>query len=363
MPAAFYGMIANLDENLGKLEAFLENKGLKEKTILIYMSDNGTQSTAASQIYNAGTRAKKTSVCEGGHRVPLFIRWPNGKLKHGTETGELTQVQDLLPTLINLCELRNKDSKFDGQSLAGLLKGTKTQLPDRKLVIQYRDSGNPWNPAVVLWKKWRLLKEKKGRKPQKKNAPLELYHVGRDPGQKRNIATKFPKIVETMKEHYEEWHTEARQLFNRKRWITIGSKQANPMVLYAQDRVGDYCDNPRGLTTATATGYCNVIVDRPGTYEIELRRWPKESNKTLTEPWDDSPAKKQSAIAFASMDIANDGMLKDVKPTDTHATFRLDLPTGKTQLLTHFIDKDGQALGSAIYVYVRGIEKTAALTR
>ena len=85
MPTHFYGMIANLDENLGRLEAFLEEKKLKDNTIVIYMADNGTQSTAAKEIYNAGMREKKTSVYEGGHRVPFFIRWPNGELQHGED--------------------------------------------------------------------------------------------------------------------------------------------------------------------------------------------------------------------------------------------------------------------------------------
>ena len=125
VPSKFYGMIANLDENLGKLEAFLKEKGLRENTLLIYMSDNGTQSTQAKEIFNFGMRDKKTSVYEGGHRVPLFVRWPEGQLAHGASVEELTQVQDLLPTLIDLCDLTKIDSPspFNGTSLASLLKG------------------------------------------------------------------------------------------------------------------------------------------------------------------------------------------------------------------------------------------------
>ena len=74
MPSEFYGMIANLDENLGKLEAFLTERKLSDNTILIYTSDNGTQSKQAQAIFNAGMRDKKTSVFEGGHRVPCFVR-------------------------------------------------------------------------------------------------------------------------------------------------------------------------------------------------------------------------------------------------------------------------------------------------
>ena len=125
IPSKFYGMIANLDENLGKLEAFLKEKGLRENTLLIYMSDNGTQSTQAKEIFNFGMRDKKTSVYEGGHRVPLFVRWPKGQLSHGATVEELTQVQDLLPTLIDLCDLTKIDSPlpFNGTSLAGLTQG------------------------------------------------------------------------------------------------------------------------------------------------------------------------------------------------------------------------------------------------
>jgi arylsulfatase A-like enzyme len=365
IPSKFYGMIANLDENFGKLEAFLIEKNLRDNTLLIYMADNGTQSRGAQEIFNAGMRARKTSVYEGGHRVPLFVRWPNGDLQHGSSIDALTQVQDILPTLIEMCGLRNKNSKFDGMSLAGLLTGTETKLPDRKLVTQYRVSGEPWDPAVVMWDKWRLLKEKKGRRPQKRNLPLELYHVGRDPGQKRNVAAKFPEVVASMKKHYEEWHAEAKKLYARERWITVGSQQANPVILYSQDWVGDYCDNPKGLSQATAQGYWNINVDRAGTYEVELRRWPKESKKTLTEGWNGPRDRGDSArpIAAANLKVAKADLTQDTKPTDTHAAFSLRLPVGKMQLATTFLDKDGEGLCSAIYVYVRRIENTASLIR
>ena len=73
-----------------------------------------------------------------------------------------------------------------------LLKGDSSELPDRKLVVQYRESGQPWDPAVVMWNQWRLLKPKKGRNPQPPNAPLELYRLDRDPGQKKNVAADHP---------------------------------------------------------------------------------------------------------------------------------------------------------------------------
>lgn len=371
MPSKFYGMIANLDENLGKLESFLREKGLRDNTLLIYMSDNGTQSTRAKEIFNAGMREKKTSVYEGGHRVPLFVRWPEGKLNHDSDVNELTPVQDILPTLIDLCGLdvgrallpvdqaAGRPSKtgksarptFDGTSLAGLLKGTAKELPDRKLVIQYRVSGEKWAPAVVLWDKWRLV------------GPGKLYNVADDPHQDHNVAHQHPNIVQQMEAHYDEWYAEAKPLFDRPRWITIGSEEENPLILYAQDWVGDYCDNAGGLSSGTAHGYWNVDVDRAGQYEIELRRWPKESNKALPEGWAKGPggtARSAKPITAANLSIAGKNYTLDTNPTDTHATFHVELPKGKTRLSTLFLNAQDRSICSAMYVYLRRLDEGAA---
>ena len=243
-------------------------------------------------------------------------------------------------------------------SLTGLLKGTTDELPDRKLVVQYRVSGAPWDPAVVMWGKWRLLKEKERRRAPKNTRPPQLYHVGRDPGQARNIAARHPDVVKAMTEHYEAWHAEARKLFDRRRWITIGGIEANPMTLYSQDWVGDYCDNPRGLSQSTAHGFWDVIVDREGVYQIELRRWPHESNKTHTEGWDGPQDTGASArpIKMARLKVADQDRSIDTQPASTHATFQVRLSAGKTQLSTTFLDADGQELCSAIYVQVRRLD-------
>ena len=217
IPDTFYGMISNIDENLGKLDTFLNEQNLRDNTVLVYMSDNGTQSSGARRLFNAGMQDKKTSVFDGGHRVPCFVRWPGGQLKHGRDVDELTQVQDLLPTLIELCGLEGDSSQFDGISLAGLLKGKSMELPDRKLVVQYRTSGEKWKPAVVMWKKWRLV------------GPHRLYNIVDDPHQDINVAAQHPEIAQAMTDHYDAWHAEAKSLFDKPRWITVGSEAANPI--------------------------------------------------------------------------------------------------------------------------------------
>src|SRR5262249_49884338 len=135
-PAGFFGMIANIDENLGRLDAFLRRTGLRDNTILIYMNDNG--GTAGVSVYNAGLRGRKTQYYEGGHRSAFFFRWPAGGLRRPCDLDPRAGVQAALPTLIDLCGLpAPRGARFDGTSLAGLLRGTADALPDRMLVVQY----------------------------------------------------------------------------------------------------------------------------------------------------------------------------------------------------------------------------------
>ncbi|QHI69713.1 arylsulfatase [Tichowtungia aerotolerans] len=181
-PAArFYGLIENLDWNLGRLVRFLEEKQLDQNTILIYSSDNGT--AFGDTVYNAGMRGKKRSLYDGGHRVPLFVRWP-GKLPAGVEISALVQTQDLLPTLLDLANISFRPGQFDGISLAEPLKaGSSAGLPDRMLTIQYGSDdpagGHQKHDAAVIWNQWRLVGNR------------ELYDLRKDPGQQTDGGAPF----------------------------------------------------------------------------------------------------------------------------------------------------------------------------
>src|SRR6185295_2432810 len=159
--ASFFGMIANLDENMAKLDAFLSQNGLRDNTILIFLTDNG--GTGGVTVHNAGMRGKKIDLYEGGHRVPCFIRWPGGGLRPAGDIGELTQCQDLLPTLLDLCGVdTTKTAVIDGISLAKLLRGETERLPDRMPVIQFSRMNAPEpkkGDAAVLWQRWRLVQD------------------------------------------------------------------------------------------------------------------------------------------------------------------------------------------------------------
>ena len=147
-------MIAHLDKRFGDLERFLADEGLRDDTIVVFMTDNG--GTAGVRTYNAGLRAGKTTYYEGGHRVPCWVRWPAGKLGEPRDIDTPTHIQDVLPTLLELCDVKPGGAKFDGTSLAGLLRGTQKELPDRMLVVQYGQVPEKWD-SCVIWNKWRLV--------------------------------------------------------------------------------------------------------------------------------------------------------------------------------------------------------------
>ena len=134
--AEFYGMLANIDENFGKLEAFLKKEGLFENTILIFMTDNGSgggMSKDGKLGHNHGFRGSKGHTTEGGHRVPFFIRWPAGQIQGGKDIPDLAAHVDLLPTMSGLCKLTlPNDLDLDGIDFSPLLLGRTIRAPGKR---------------------------------------------------------------------------------------------------------------------------------------------------------------------------------------------------------------------------------------
>jgi arylsulfatase len=347
-PAAFFGMMANLDENLGRLDAFLRENGLSENTIFIYMNDNGA--TAGAQVYNAGLRGRKTQYYEGGHRASCFVRWPAGGLRAPSDVDALTEVQDVLPTLIDLCGLPAPSGvKFDGTSLAGLLRGTSEALPDRTLVVQYGQRPTLWDSAV-MWGKWRLVNGK------------ELYDLKADPGQKVDVAERHPDVLARMRGHYEAWWAGVSPTLDDFTPVVIGSDRENPVTLSAVDWANVYCDNMIDLRDGRErNGPWYVLPERDGTYEVELRRWPREADAPIAgavpafQAVDGGlPPGKALPVARARLKLADVDETKAVTPADKGVVFTLTLKAGtKLPMQTWLYDADGKELCGAYFAYVR----------
>jgi arylsulfatase A-like enzyme len=334
--ANFYGMITNIDENMGRLVRHIRKLSLERNTILIFMTDNGT-----SGGYSAGMRGKKGSEYDGGHRVPFFIRWPRGGVEGGRDIDRLAAHVDVLPTLVELCGLDKPQAvKHDGTSLVPLLSGEVADWPDRTLLVHSQRIEHPekWRKSAVMTDRYRLVNGK------------ELYDIKEDPGQNKDIAEDNPQIVEKLRNSYEDWWASVSERFDGYCEIIIGSDEGNPCRLMSHDW---HSPNPAWSQGAVsggskANGFWAVQVARDGAYEFALRRWPVEVDKPITAA---IPGGKAISATNARLKVADVDVSKPVAK-DAHAvTFKVQLEAGKTRLQTWFTDEEGTSRG-AYYVYV-----------
>ncbi len=361
---AFYGMITNIDENMGRLLQFLEDYDLADDTILIFMTDNGSSGgwTSDGRGYNAGMRGKKGSYYDGGHRVPFFIRWPGGDIQGGRDIDAMVLHIDLLPTLIDLCGLECPEVlDFDGTSVAGLLDDSLQNLPDRVHFVQYRQDTVPpkkWENAVMT-RRWRLIH---GR---------ELYDIKADPGQQHDVAAQYPEVVERLRAAHEAWWAEIAPQLEDYCPISLGNDAENPTRLDAFDVLGDVAWNQGHILLAKrSTGRWAVDVEQPGDYRVSFRRWPEELDLPLDAevareeaariPYVDTPASVRIQPTHARLEIFDHVETMPVKPGAKEVTFRLQITqTGMTHLEAWFVnaETDDPHEQGAYYVYVERIEK------
>lgn len=346
--AAFFAMIANIDDNLGRLERTLIDAGLFEDTIVVFTCDNG--GTAGRAVFNWGLRDAKASNYEGGHRVPCLLRWPGGGLDEGIEVTTPTQIQDVLPTLLDLCDIPAGDVQFDGASLVPLMR--ERDFPERMLVVQYGARERPVKyDAAVIWNQWRLQKG------------TELYDIEADRAQAKDVAAQNPDVVARMRAFYDEWWAK-REPGNREPIpMLLGVPGHDPSLLTSIDWWEVDCDNINFVSNGTGGprgGAWHVDVQTAGTYRIELRRWPFHSNKALgsegprqtingralTQPVKQMPA----AAVVLSTDGAEQSVA--VKPTDRGGTLQVQLSAGRHVLQGWLRDAAGNDLCGAYYAQV-----------
>ncbi len=349
--ASFFGMIANIDENIGKFDAFLRDSGLDRDTIVIFLTDNGGQ--RGTPVFNGGMRGVKGTLYEGGHRVPCFIRWPAGSLGAARDIDELTEVQDILPTMIDLLGFTTPPgTQFDGVSLVPLLRGTAAHLPDRKLVVQYSHYLHPLptkGDAAVMWHNWRLIQGK------------ELYDVAADPRQQRNVATRHPEVVAEMRSHYDRWWAKVEPRIDEPIRIVVGSNAENPTILSSLDWWNVFMAMSDQVRAGERrNGAWRLSVERAGRYEIALRRWPLEADAAIASGVPPYRAVNGNfapgvalPIARARLVVAQIDQTIAVQPSDKAAVFTAELTEGPVDLQTWFYDSQGKEVCGAYYVQVK----------
>ncbi|MBW3541126.1 MAG: arylsulfatase [Planctomycetes bacterium] len=198
---AALAMCENINWNVGRLLAKLDELNLAERTIVVYFSDNGPNGWR----WNGGMRGRKGSTDEGGVRVPLFVRWP-GHIRPGTRVGQISGAIDLLPTLADLAGIEvAAEQPLDGVSLEPLLTGSAADWPDRRLFSH-------WNGRVsVRTQQYRL--DDAGR----------LYDMEADPGQTMDVGAEHPDLRNTLRASVAKWRKDVLAGLGRDdRPFTVG---------------------------------------------------------------------------------------------------------------------------------------------
>ncbi len=204
--AKFYGMVENIDDNFGKLLAKLEEWGIADNTLVIFMTDNG--GTVGTKIFNAGMRAQKGTPYQGGTRVPGLWRWPR-KFAGGRDVATLTAHVDVFPTLGELLGLTFSDEvkkQPEGRSLVPLLAKTDAPWPDRTLVTHV----GRWPKGKMEEWKYRGCSIRDARFTLVNNE--ELYDLQADPGEKTNVLDAHPEVVAKLRAAYEQWWKDVQPL-------------------------------------------------------------------------------------------------------------------------------------------------------
>ena len=359
----FYGMLANIDMNMGRLDKTLEQLGIKDNTILIFMTDNGSSAGVELESgdgfltrgFNAGMRGKKGSMYEGGHRVPCFIRWPGGGLIHGEDINSLTAHVDLAPTLVDLLGLESEEqAAFDGSSLRGLLSGEKS--PDGRILVtdsQRIEHPEKWRRSSVMQDKWRLINGS------------ELYDIGSDPEQRVDLAAEFPGKVNELRAGYESWWKDISPVFDEYPAIVIGSPEETETVLSSHDLHSETMvpwNHQQVRSGMAGEGWWALRAADAGTYRISLRRWPRENGLPIRSGLDPRPALEGTSVTrsadgaalpiqSAGIRIAGIEKTREVRKDDCEIRFRAELPRGDLRLQAWF-NGFGDIKLSAYYVYI-----------
>ncbi|MCL6265983.1 arylsulfatase [Flagellimonas myxillae] len=258
----FYGMIENIDDNLGRLMEKLQDWEIADNTILIFMSDNGKtwggQNTVHGEItYNAGMKGFKGSAHEGGTRVPFFIRWPK-KFAAGKKIEVLLNHYDMLPTLADVADIDISNiADLDGKSFLPLLMGGEFEGKDRYRFVHggrwplnpknFNGQDKPNDPKVENVSK-QFGKDEQSANPENskyKNVAVrneqyrfvnntELYDMLLDPGQTTDIASQHPEVVDQLQKVYNDWwYSVQPYLINEK--VPLAEKKPFWTAYYEQE--------------------------------------------------------------------------------------------------------------------------------
>ena len=303
--ARVYGMIEEFDQNLDRLFQELDTLGLAERTVVVFLTDNGP----TQQTFTAGLKERKGCAYEGGTRVPFLFRWP-GKVAPGRKLDRIAAHIDVVPTVLEAAGIGPLAQPLDGVSLWPLLSGATApeDWPDRTIYLQNHRGDIPQlnRNASARTQRWKIVQPLgKATDPMPPGAKFELYDMSVDPGETNNLASEHPEIVEQMRRGYEEWFRDVSSRGFEPVRIHLGSPREPRSTLSRFDWRGDYDDR----AGEDALGHWPVVIAQQGRYELVLRfAEPLPSEGRAQVVIGDVKVAKEVAAGSASCEFSSIGL-------------------------------------------------------
>ena len=293
--AGIYGMVENIDDNVGRLLAALETSGQAENTIVLFLTDNGPNGNR----YNGGMRGAKASVHEGGVRVPLFVRYPNGDFPVKIDSSVTGHI-DILPTLATLCDIEVNRKKLDGIDLTPLLRGKEKEVNRWFFTFPIGQKVRP-EPGAIRTDRYRYVLNRQGED--------ELYDMWTDPAEQYSLADSMFAETAHLRHVYQQMFKKVTADYTGVPPIPVGHVAAPDVWLPAPEAeligglkfsehwgwANDWIVN---WTQPTDTIRWHLDVHEPGTYTVELHYAATEAQVGA----EISVATEREAISVAALE-------------------------------------------------------------
>lgn len=271
--SSVYGMVENMDHNIGRILDKLSELNIDDNTIVIFFSDNGPNTVR----YNGNMKGRKGSVDEGGIRTPFYLRWP-GVINAGS-TSQLAHDIDIMPTLLGLCGIKySPENTIDGIDLSDVIRN-RTSPFDRYIFSRqaFQDLNNC--NASVRNNRFRLVRTK--------NDTL-LYDMISDPSQSKDISDEESTVLNEMSLLLGKWENELVKGYKPVTTIEAGFPSEKSFVLPVQDAIltGNIKyssihpnqSHTEGWKMSGDSLYWNLNVNTGGNFLVELQYGCPEDN-------------------------------------------------------------------------------------
>ena len=199
--AKYASMLEAMDKSLGDLMDYLDDKGIADNTIILFMSDNGGFSlkprAGEMHTHNKPLNSGKGSAYEGGIREPMIVKWP-GKVKPGTKSNDYLIIEDFYPTILEMAGVKEFTAvqTIDGLSFTPMLLENGTTSTNRNLYWHFPNNWGPKGPGIgttstIRSGDWKLIY-------YYKDQHFELFNITEDIGEINNLAASNRELVKKL---------------------------------------------------------------------------------------------------------------------------------------------------------------------